>query len=87
MEISKGLLDLWRKGNDSGKGFAIGASDMTPAEAAVDRGYEIEEEDSQGNIVARNDVSHIVVRDVYGPWAVEVQKKEGGQWIIEEDVF
>ena len=87
MEISKNLLDLWRKGNDAGKGFAVGTADMSPAEAAVDGGYEIEEEDNQGNIIARNNVSQIVIRDVNGPWAVEVRKKEGGQWVIEEDVY
>lgn len=87
MEISRGLLELWRKGNDAGKGFAVGSSGMSPAEAAVDGGYVIEEEDGQGNVVARNDESQIVVRDAHGPWAVEVRKKEGDQWVIEEDVF
>jgi hypothetical protein len=78
---TEGLLESWRIGNNAGKGFAIGADDMSPEEAAEDYGLtEIEVITPDGSVVGCDDDGHaIVVRDHNGPWAVDVTVVELGE--------
>jgi hypothetical protein len=65
----------WRIGNDAGKGFPVGESDMTPEQAAESEGYEILSTDCDGQTLCR-DVNNlndlILIRDHNGPWAVRI---------------
>lgn len=74
MKISdEELKKLWRRGNDAGRGYAIGEEDQSQREAAKDGGLEnIQKIDQEGNVVGILDGDIIVVCDANGPWAVTV---------------
>jgi len=67
------LLEMWRKGNDAGLGYAIGHEDDTPLEAAERSGHEsITEITPEGSVVCHDGHDMIVICDHNGPWAVKV---------------
>ena len=70
--ISEEFIQAWRLGNDEGEGFAAGAENMTPRQAAEDEGYTNIEEDETGQVLCTDGDDLIVIRDVYGPWAVRI---------------
>lgn len=68
-------LDLWRNGNDSGKGYAPDDStyDMTPYDAAEAAGMtSIETIGDTSAVLAWDVYKWVVIADAYGPWAVDV---------------
>jgi hypothetical protein len=67
------LMNMWRKGNDAGKGFAVGEETDSPSEAAEREGYEnILVISPEGNVICNDDDRSIVVCDSHGPWAVDI---------------
>jgi hypothetical protein len=80
------LMNAWRRGNDAGRGYAVGSSpagnvsDESPTSAAEYEGYRVEGDlDPTGNIVAVDDDRIIVICDHNGPWAVDVTVVELGE--------
>lgn len=68
-------MDLWRNGNDAGKGYAPDDStyDMTPYDAAEAAGMTSIETIGDTTAVLAWDVwKWVVIADCNGPWAVDV---------------
>jgi hypothetical protein len=71
----KELLNAWRSGNDSGRGYAVGEEDMSPSDAAKDAGLEnIRTISPDGIVVGELAGDVVVVADCNGPWAVTVDR-------------
>lgn len=81
------IYAAWRDGADSGRGYAVGETKMTPMEAAeYDEMTDIRTYDTPTSlatcVVARDGDDIIAIGDIYGPWAVKI-----GSMAAKRDAF
>ncbi|MBL8150528.1 MAG: hypothetical protein JNN15_11435 [Blastocatellia bacterium] len=66
------LHEAWKNGKREGYGFPVGTEYDTPSEALLNDGYELVGEIDDIAVGTNSINSIVVVKSIYGPWAVDV---------------
>ena len=65
--------ELWKAGNNAGKGFGVGLEHDSPVVAASREGLGVVKIDDDGFVVAKKDDGALVgIGFAHGPWAVDL---------------
>lgn len=66
------LEKAWHRGNNAGKGYAVGNEKDTPKEACKSEGWKILSAEYDICIAKKPDGTLVGVGDAHGPWAVDL---------------
>jgi len=76
MYTDEEMMDMWREGNNNGRGYAVGEEHHTSSEAADAEGYtDVRAITPEGCVVCRGGGGTIVICDAHGPWAVKIKEQ------------